>query len=375
MQFQFIHSSDLHLGEKFANIPEIEDNPLRGRLVEARHKSIGVLAAKARQTDAKHILLAGDTFDSASPSTSVVRQAMTAMRDDPGLTWWIIPGNHDNLKNAEPLWESFENDKPDNVRLLRENCPVEVEANVFLLPAPVTHRKPGEDLTGWMTDASTPEGALRIGLAHGGVVDFQETEATIPPNRDTSAGLDYLALGDWHRRIKIGERVHYSGAPEPDGFKHNTAGVCLSVTLNGRSEPEVAEMETGNFNWLKRDLTLLEGAEPAVALKNCLPVTNHRNTLIRLSVSGIATLEQEAKLVGECNKIAPEFALFDTDFSDLESMIMDSELEEIDYSGALRLALEELRSEAENPDIASEQRDIAMSAIKRLYHYMKDAAP
>ena len=34
--FRFIHASDLHLGRRFANIPQPEDGNIRGRLMEAR---------------------------------------------------------------------------------------------------------------------------------------------------------------------------------------------------------------------------------------------------------------------------------------------------------------------------------------------------
>ncbi|TGV62892.1 DNA repair exonuclease, partial [Mesorhizobium sp. M00.F.Ca.ET.149.01.1.1] len=57
--FRFIHSSDLHIGKRFGNMPE----DLRGRLREARHGAISRLAEQARVHGASTILLAGDTFD------------------------------------------------------------------------------------------------------------------------------------------------------------------------------------------------------------------------------------------------------------------------------------------------------------------------
>jgi DNA repair exonuclease SbcCD nuclease subunit len=107
MTFRFIHSSDLHLGRRFLNIPEPPDGNLRGRLMEARFDQIRRLAAAAREHGALHVLLAGDTFDSATPSPQVLRQAMAAMRDETDVTWWLLPGNHDNMRNAEPVWEAI----------------------------------------------------------------------------------------------------------------------------------------------------------------------------------------------------------------------------------------------------------------------------
>ena len=74
-EFRFIHSSDLHLGRRFGNLPE----DARGRLVEARHAAIGKLADAARDHGASHVLLAGDVFDTETPSDPVWRQALAAM--------------------------------------------------------------------------------------------------------------------------------------------------------------------------------------------------------------------------------------------------------------------------------------------------------
>lgn len=74
--FRFIHSSDLHLGKRFGNMP-LE---LRGRLREARHAVIGRLASLAREHGAGVILLAGDTFDTETPTPDIRRQALAETR-------------------------------------------------------------------------------------------------------------------------------------------------------------------------------------------------------------------------------------------------------------------------------------------------------
>ena len=101
-EFRFIHSSDLHLGRRFSNLPE----DIRGRLVEARHLAIDALAGAARQHGADDIFIAGDLFDTETPSERVWRQALAAMGAAQELRWWIIPGNHDSLA-AESLWRRF----------------------------------------------------------------------------------------------------------------------------------------------------------------------------------------------------------------------------------------------------------------------------
>ncbi|MDR9394618.1 MAG: metallophosphoesterase, partial [Roseovarius sp.] len=148
MTFRFIHSSDLHLGRKFANIPQAPDGNVRGRLMEARHGAIGRLADAARTHGAAHVLLAGDTFDTATPSPAVIRQALSAMAEAEQITWWLLPGNHDNLRDAEPLWESICRDGPENVIAVTGTAPLDMAPGATLLPCPVAYRSGGAEIAG-----------------------------------------------------------------------------------------------------------------------------------------------------------------------------------------------------------------------------------
>ncbi|MFN4101238.1 MAG: exonuclease SbcCD subunit D, partial [Pararhodobacter sp.] len=287
--FRFLHSADLHLGRRFGNLPE----DLRGRLVEARHQIIGRLAAAARAQGAGDILLAGDTFDSETPASPVWRQALGAMAEDPGLRWWLLPGNHDSLA-AEALWEQFARLAPPHVQVLSRAEPVDLAPGVVLLPAPLPRRHAGRDLTDWMPGAATPDGALRLGLAHGGIQSFTEDardQGIIPPDRAASAGLAYLALGDWHGQMQVGERTAYAGTPEFEEFRHSGRGACLAVTLTGGA-PEVTRVETGAFHWAEVPLPLVPLQDAAGALTALLPPPGpaRRDHLLKLRALGRATL-------------------------------------------------------------------------------------
>ena len=372
--FRFIHTSDLHLGRRFANIPEPPDGNVRGRLMEARHGAIARIAAAAREAGAAHILVAGDIFDTATPSSSVVRQALAAMREDPGVSWWLLPGNHDNLRDAEPLWDAVLRDAPENVRAVIEAGPVDLEQGATLLPCPVAYRSSATDPTAALEAMPSDEGALRIGLAHGGVVDFLETGANIPPDRDRTARLDYLALGDWHGRLEVGARVHYSGSPEQDQFKHGRRGVCLSVALEGPGAPlEVSEVETGAFLWRDEELRLTPGQDAAAALAALAPKAGRRDTLLRVTATGWAGLAEQADLVRAGAQLGPEFAHFKL-MADKLGMHRDpADLDAIDRAGALRLAAEELFSDAESEALSAEEREVAAAALARLYSYVRGA--
>ena len=371
--FRFIHASDLHLGRHFGTIPQPPDGNLRGRLMEARHAAIGRLAASARAHGAAHILLAGDTFDTPSPSPTVIRHALSAMGEADGVTWWILPGNHDNLREAEPLWEAVRAG-PDNVRALTRAEPVDMAPGATLLPCPVEWRSGGQDPSQPLLAMPSPEGALRIGLAHGGVTDFEETGDTIPPDRDRTARLDYLALGDWHGRMAVGERIHYPGSPEQDRFKHGRRGVCLVVTLAGPgAPPRVDEIETGTFLWDDLELPLRPREDVAAALEAALPATGRREVLLRVRATGWIGLPGREDLHRAADRLGPEFAHFDLKTGALGTRYETTDLDEIDQGGALRMAAEELMAEAADDSRGPSEREVAGDALARLYAYTRDS--
>ena len=369
--FRFIHASDLHLGRRFANIPQPVDGNIRGRLMEARHAAIGRIAQTARDHGAGHVLVAGDSFDTATPSPHVLRQALSAMGEDEDVQWWLLPGNHDNLRDAEELWATVARAAPANVHALVTPEVQQIAGGVSLLPCPVTHRATGRDLTAGMAESATPEGDLRLGLAHGGVVDFTEDGAAIPPDRDRSAGLDYLALGDWHGRMAVSPRVQYPGSPEQDRFKHNRRGVCLAVTLTSGA-PEVAEVETGTFLWQEAELPLLADQDATQALGDALPATGRRDILLRLNATGWARLPDQTALTRAAEDAAPDFAHFELRTQALGTLYETADLDEIDRAGALRIAADALRLESEDDTRAETDRATARAALARLYAYVKE---
>lgn len=369
MGFRFLHSADLHLGKPFGGFPE----GIRHRLREARHGAIARLAAAARETGAGTILLAGDTFDVETPAPEVLRQALAAMAEAADITWVLMPGNHDSLAAAE-LWRRIAAQRPANLVLALEPAPMPLAEGVTLLPAPCTVRRPGRDLSAWMDDHA-PGGGLRIGLAHGPVTGFSEEGSPdlVAPDRAERAGLDYLALGDWHGQMQIGPRSWYSGTPEADAFKHAGRAGALAVAIAGPGAlPEVTALPLSSFRWLMPVLDLLPGEDAVARLRAALPATGRRDLLVRVAAEGRAALPERAALTAAAEALAPEFGWFRLDLAALGTELRPDDLDAIERSGALRAAAEVLRAEAGDADLPAPERAAAGAALARLFELAQE---
>ena len=371
---RFIHSSDLHLGKRFGRF----SGDLPSRLREARHTVIARLANHARAQGATTILLAGDTFDTETPAPDVRRQALAAMCEHAQIRWVVLPGNHDSLQ-ATQLWDTLKTEAPDNVVLAIEPRPIALAENAVLLPAPCTTRRPGRDLTEWMDGAATAEGIFRIGLAHGAIQTFSEEFASsdvIAPGRARRAGLDYLALGDWHGAIAIDPRTHYSGTPEPDRFKHDRPGAALLVSIPAATaEPEVTSLDTESFSWRTLALHLLDGDDAVAALNTLLPPAGRRQALAQVVATGRSRLGQRTALANAIARVEPDFAFLELDDAGLATECEVEDLDQIDRAGALREAAKALLAEAEDESRTSADREIARAALARLYSYAQAVTP
>jgi hypothetical protein len=293
-----------------------------------------------------------------------------------------MPGNHDHA-NATELWRQVEQDCPPNVALQLTPEPYALTPQATLLPAPPTERHPGRDLTDWFDTAETPSGTLRIGLAHGSVTDFDSSEegasSIIAPDRARRAGLNYLALGDWHGQLQIGPETWYSGAPECDGFKHAQPPCALLVEITAPNAPaKVTPLPTATLQWSRVQLELtddLTGEDACIAAHLAtLPALPERaSTLFDLVVTGRAGPLDRVALEQSVVQIAPDFLWHRADLSGLGFVHDTADLDAIDRQGALRAAAESLSHEAADESLPPDTRAAAQAALSHLFSFALEA--
>lgn len=255
---RFLHTSDWQIGKRFGQFEPDE----AALLAEARFEAVERLARLASERRAEFVLVAGDVFDAQGVADKTIHRLFQAMTGFDGH-WIVIPGNHD-AGLTESVWTRAKRlgAIPDQVLVCLQPEPLLLEAaGAAILPAPLLQRHTHADSTDWFAAAATPPGLARIGLAHGCVqgilADDIDSPNPIAADRAAQAGLDYLALGDWHGTKPIDERTWYSGTPEPDRFKANGSGQALLVELEGPSAlPRVSPIETARYRWRAETLTL-----------------------------------------------------------------------------------------------------------------------
>lgn len=359
---KIIHSADWQLGKPFGRFPQ----EVRGALSEARLDVIDRLAAAAASFGAAHILVAGDVFDNTEPGDRIVAQAMSRM-ERASATWWLMPGNHDHAR-AGGLWSRVRARAAANVRILDVAEPVEMEDGAWLLPAPLEHRKTVLDPTAAMVDMLTPPGALRIGLAHGSITEFGaagESSNLIPPDRAKSAGLDYLALGDWHGFLAVGDRTAYSGTPEVDRFGRDEAGACIAVTIRSGDAPSLERVETGRFRWLTRRWDLATMDDLGRELDILRREVRLSDALLSLKIEGVTSLSDRVAILAALDdRLAHELRHLDLNAANLLARPTAEDIAQFDVQGALASAAMALR---ERVGAGGADASLAAAALERLF--------
>ena len=246
---RILHTSDWHIGRTF------HGNSTMDALAEV----LGALTAQVRENDVDVVLVAGDVFDSATPSGAaytLLGDALVALHET-GARVIVTSGNHDSAARL-----GFQ------ARLLRDGIhvltdpqaigepvtvtdaygPVHFFGIPYLEPAIVRQHWPEAQLR---TQAQTMAHAMdlvragmdahegrSVAIAHCFAAGVEPTAGLEREVRQGGLdvvplsvfdGPDYVALGHIHGRQQLSERVRYAGAPLHYSFgeQHKPRGSWL----------------------------------------------------------------------------------------------------------------------------------------------------
>ena len=368
---KFIHTADWQLGKPFS---QFEDG-LSEQLRQARIEAIDIIARIAKERSIPHVIVAGDVFDQEIPNPKTIRQALDVMSEAKDVNFYLLPGNHDpNRSNG--LWSRL-GELPANIVPLLEKTPIEIEPDCFLLPSPWSSKNPGVDNTRWMNFTELKDSAIRIGVAHGSIHDFEkESESSqkcviAAHDRVRDAKLDYLALGDWHGQINISDRVFYSGTPETDSFNSIDPGYILCVEIEAQSaKPVVEKVRTSQYHWIGGEHTVLPETDIAGLFESLFDKDiPPRRTLGRLKIRGSLTASDALNVRTYLSSQSEALSYLDTDFSRLETTYTEDDFDELSLSGSLRETAEKLLVRKNDESYGRKDRQIAERALQLLFSY------
>lgn len=233
---KILHTSDWHIGRTFH----------QHSTADALASVLDALVDLVRDHEVDVVVVAGDVFDSSTPSAAAVEEldrVLLALRAT-GATVIVTSGNHDSparlgakaafARESGVHIITRPEDHATPVTLHDAHGPVHFYGIAYLEPALIRHRWPEQQLTSQATavgfaldniraDLAGRDGDRSVVLAHT-FVSGAEGESCESERGITVGGVDrvpvpafdgitYAALGHIHGRNTLAPHVRYSGAP------------------------------------------------------------------------------------------------------------------------------------------------------------------
>lgn len=203
---KFIHTADIHLGSKMdSRFPK----KISVKRKEELRGTFKRMVDYARKNDVRAIILAGDVFDSDTPTMKDKEFFYSVIRDTPDVDFLYLKGNHDIAAYAE---EAISNLKTFNNQWRYYDYGEVVVAGV---------ESSEENAASIYSTLSLSPERLNIVVLHGQISDSTGKDK-INLKRLHDKNIDYLALGHIHKQQsgKVDDRCEYvyCGCLEGRGF-------------------------------------------------------------------------------------------------------------------------------------------------------------
>jgi DNA repair exonuclease SbcCD nuclease subunit len=376
---KLLHTADWQIGKLYGQFEPDE----AALLAQARFSVVEKLARLAADSNLDAVLVAGDVFDAQGVADKTILRLFNAMAAFKG-PWVLIPGNHDAAL-TESVWSRAQRLKavPGNVHVcLRPEPLVLASLQLVLLPAPLRQRHTYVDLTEWFSAAKLPDvmsdSVFRIGVAHGSVqgilAEGIDSSNPIAAGRAEQAGLDYLALGDWHGTRQIDARTWYSGTPETDRFKANDSGQALLVELaEPGALPVVITISTTQYRWQSEAMVLQVPSDVDQAVQRLAEFG--AADVVQISFSGQTDLAGHQRLQDAVDQARGRARSLLVDFSALKLDPTPQDVAALMADGYLGDVVAELQAAQNSPMGQSSDTELAKDALVLLAGILQKQLP
>jgi DNA repair exonuclease SbcCD nuclease subunit len=301
MPFRFLHTADWQIGMRAAHTGGAAE-----KVREARLRSAERVIEIANQQKVEAVILAGDTFEDSNVPRDLVRRVVDILRRSDAPVF-VLAGNHDPLVPKGVFDHLAWEDARPTVVVFRDRTPVPV-GGADLFPCPLRRARSVEDPLAGLPDPSGPRARIRVGIAHGSLLDASAPNEDLgddfPMDRAHAkrAWLDYLALGHWHgggvHEVDGVGRVVYSGTHEPTKFGE-PGGACLVVTIDAPGAAPVIETHAcAELAWRQRVETLSAPGDVERLRReiDAEPAESASRVLLDLTLRGVIGVAEQDRL-------------------------------------------------------------------------------
>ncbi|MGA3038973.1 MAG: DNA repair exonuclease [Vulcanimicrobiaceae bacterium] len=308
---KFLHTADLQIGMHAAFAGEACAAKIRA----ARLRTLKRIVDVANEEAVDFIVIAGDLFEDVAPALTDIGAVTGALREA-SMPVYVLPGNHDPAEGATPYKAAFWKDLELAGKAFIARKPMQYAvAGGALLLSPCLAKYSAEDPTRSFKEMLSPDGTLRIGVAHGTLqvndamsFDRGDQRAGFPIATDAAsrAGLSYLALGHWHTywQYQDGDAlIEYCGTPEQTSFADRNCSTVSIVQLAGpRDRPNVKRVDVHELDWHAKQFDLTDEQSLDRGLEALRNISHAERSLVRVQFKGFgghAMLERLLTADGE----------------------------------------------------------------------------
>jgi len=359
---KILHTADIHLGAKFPGLGNKSDS--QREQLRTTFKNIIATAIDER---VNIILIAGDLFNAnqqPQKNIDLVIEQFNLLGSN-NIPVCLIPGTHDSLDSSSIYRKVDFEGKCSNLKIFAdENISSKeypgLDLTVYGKPN-LSNRSYISPLKGLKRSTSSK---FHIAMAHGSFYipeKIAEDDHVFRLEEVKASGMDYLALGHWHRVYSCSEKppAWYSGPPEwiPD---QRERGAVLLVSLLDSGEVKVEPKKLGLRDYDEVEINMSEIRDLAT-LKARISEGANQDLVRKATIKGL----RDAELIVNPKELEDDLGkeFFHLKVSD-QSHVKLKEISEATYERQLIKAkfVSLMKEKIESSE--GEEKEIAESALQ-----------
>jgi exonuclease SbcD len=291
---KILHTADIHLGAKFSGLGN-KGTSQREQL-RATFKNVIATAINER---VNIVLIAGDLFDSnQQPQRNIdlVIEQFNLLGSN-NIQVCLIPGTHDSLDSSSIYRKVDFEGKCPNLKIFADDntfCKEYPGLDLTVYGKPnLSNRSYISPLKGLKPATSTK---FHIAMAHGSFYIPEKIagdDHVFRLEEVKASGMDYLALGHWHRVYSCSEKppAWYSGPPEWIPDQTEKGGVLLiSLSDTGEVKVELKMLGLRDYDEVEIDMSEIQDL---AKLKARISEGANQNLVRKATLKGL----RDAKLI------------------------------------------------------------------------------